>query len=71
MVALYVTEPPGLRLTVLQLLPVIVHAPAGVLTQVQLSEPESNACDTLLKVSVRLRLEVVPPPTFSTVPLIG
>jgi hypothetical protein len=60
--------PPGLRLTVLQSVPVIVQ-PEG--PQVQLRDPVSKFCDTLLKVSVRVRSETLPPPVFSIVPVIG
>src|SRR5215831_21291428 len=39
--------------------------------QLQVREPESKACDTLLNVSVRVRSVMDPLPVFSTVPLIG
>jgi hypothetical protein len=41
------------------------------LSQVHFRDPLSKACEALLKVSVRLRSEVEPPPVFSIVPVIG
>ena len=55
----------------LQVVLVIEQVEGVVATQEQLKDPESKFCELPLKVSVRLRLETVPPPTFSTVPDIG
>src|SRR3989442_992495 len=57
-----------MRLTVVQSLFVMVQPEAP---QVQLRDPESKACDTLLKVSVRVRSVMDPVPVFSIVPVIG